>query len=540
MEETELDSSVKRNLVIGLDGFELSVAKALADAGKLPFFSRLFEETATFDLDHGDARDTGLAWEHFATGQHPDDYRRWSAVTFNRHTYQVLQSPSEQKPFTNELGGNVVVFDTPYHTLENRSQCPSGVVDWGAHDPGVPTQSNPASLLHEIESRFGRYPAKQYIYGFSWPCAQRTQRMAESLLEAAKVRTGIANWLLEERFPDWETAIIVTSELHSSIEAFWHGWDTLHPLNSLPSAAPALRGIESLYVETDRMLSLLARRFPDARFVVFAMHGMGSNTADVLSMAVLPEFMYRMETGRTALSSRADWQVSSGFAMRQQEDWSMAVNDCLTLPERQAMQSDEKSRMARLKALFRTSTSGSRARPAELSLDWMPSALYAPAWRKMRAFALPSFYDGQIRVNLSGREAEGVVAGHDYERELDRIEAELNEMRDLKTGRKVVASISRPVTGRPFEAGPTECDLRISWASSANGIRHSKMEPIGPFPFRRTGGHTGKCGFAALMNCGLQPGFKGSRSAMDVAPTLAKLATGFSGTATFSGKSLLD
>ena len=40
MEEDELDSSVKRNLVIGLDWFELSVAKALADAGKLLFFSR--------------------------------------------------------------------------------------------------------------------------------------------------------------------------------------------------------------------------------------------------------------------------------------------------------------------------------------------------------------------------------------------------------------------------------------------------------------------------------------------------------------------
>lgn len=218
----------------------------------------------------------------------------------------------------------------------------------------------------------------------------------------------------------------------------------------------------------------------------------------------------------------------------------MAVNDCLILPERQASLPDDKGLMPRLKALFKTSTSRFRPRDAELSLDWMPSALYAPAWRKMRAFALPSFYDGQIRINLSGREAEGVVEGHDYDRELDRIEAELNEMRDLKTGHKVVAGISRPVSGRPFEASQTECDLRISWASGASGIRHPRMEPIGPFPFRRTGGHTGKCGFAALMNCGLQPGFKGSRDAMDVAPTLAGLATGFSGTAKFSGKSLLD
>ena len=67
------------------------------------------------------------------------------------------------------------------------------------------------------------------------------------------------------------------------------------------------------------------------------------------------------------------------------------------------------------------------------------STLYAPAWPKMRAFALPSFYDGQIQINLSGHEGEGIVAIDDYEHELDRIEAELNGMRDLKTDGKVVA-----------------------------------------------------------------------------------------------------
>ena len=113
-----MEQGSNRNLAIGLDGFELSVARELADAGKLPFFKWLFQEAATYNLDHGDVRDTGLAWEHFTTGRHPDDYERWSTVTFDQHTYQVHQSPSEQIPFTNDLVGNVVVFDMPYHRLD--------------------------------------------------------------------------------------------------------------------------------------------------------------------------------------------------------------------------------------------------------------------------------------------------------------------------------------------------------------------------------------------------------------------------------------
>ena len=281
-----------QNLAIGLDRFELSVAQELADAGKLPFYKWLFQEAVTYNLNHRDAWDTGLAWEHFTTGRHPDDYEHWSAITFDRHTYQVHQSPSEQIPFTNDLVGNMVVFDTPYHRLDGGARCPWGVVNWGAHDPGVPVQSNPPSLHQEIERRFGSYRARQYIYGFTWPSKERTQHMADSLLQAAKTRSEIAGWLLQEWFPDWETAIIVTSELHSSIKAFWHGWDMQHPLNGMPSGKPAWRRIENLYVETDRMLSLLAGKFPDARLVVFAMHGIGHNSADVLSMAILPEFMY--------------------------------------------------------------------------------------------------------------------------------------------------------------------------------------------------------------------------------------------------------
>ena len=74
----------------------------------------------------------------------------------------------------------------PYHRLDGGACCLWAVVDWGAHDPGVPVQSNPPSLHQEIEHRFGSYPARQYIYAFTWPSEERMQCMADSLLQAAK------------------------------------------------------------------------------------------------------------------------------------------------------------------------------------------------------------------------------------------------------------------------------------------------------------------------------------------------------------------
>ena len=154
-------------------------------------------------------------------------------------------------------------------------------------------------------------------------------------------------------------------------------------------------------------------------------------------------------------------------------------------------------------------------------------------------FKTRSQYDGQVRVNLKSREAYGKVELDDYCRELDRIEIELNHLRDIRTDAKLVSAVTRPLESDPLEAGPSQCDLRITWGRGACGAMHPEAGQIGPFPHRRTGGHTGEYGFAALVGCGLEPGFQGRRSSMDVAPTLAELSGLRAGNVRFSGRSLL-
>ena len=100
--------------------------------------------------------------------------------------------------------------------------------------------------------------------------------MGNALAEGAATRSEIALWLLKERFPDWELALIGVSEFHSAIEALWHGIDERHPLHSHSSSRAAAESVHKIYRAMDQLIGTLAEEFEDATILVFSMHGMGA------------------------------------------------------------------------------------------------------------------------------------------------------------------------------------------------------------------------------------------------------------------------
>lgn len=168
----------------------------------------------------------------------------------------------------------------------------------------------------------------------------------------------------------------------------------------------------------------------------------------------------------------------------------------------------------------------------------MPSAHYKRFWSKMEAFAMPSFYEGQIRVNLRGREAEGIVAPEDYSMFLDQLENDLFNLTDISTGEAVVERVERPISDDPMSASSSQCDLRIIWKSVFTGFQHPEIGTIGPVPHRRPGGHTGEFGFASIMNSQLPSGDNGTRSSFDIVPTIFELCNIEIGNKAISGRSL--
>ncbi len=503
-------------LVIGLDGFEKSIADQLVAAGRMPHLAKLLSSSARLELDHGVARRTGLAWEHFASGLSPAGARRWSAVTFDPQNYTCRQEPTRLVPFAAQSEFRTVVFDTPYFDLIKAPNV-SGAVSWGAHDPGVPPGSRPDSLYAEILERFGRYPAKPWIYGFVWPSVERTRAMGQSLSDAALSRARIARWLLSERLVDWDLGIVVVSELHSAIEALWHGMDTSHPLYGVSSTAAARVALESVYEAVDQLLGILIECFPACMHVVFSMHGMGPNAADVPAMALLPEFLYRRRFGRPHLQTG----VSSNDLIELM--CNKEVSSWTTFARTRWLKANPVLRgLRRIRSMLRQRQTGTGG----ISLSWMPAYWYARYWQRMPAFALPAFYDGQIRLNVRGREKKGLVADGDYDALCRSIADELREITDIDSGRPVVREVIFTHPGEPMAVSDTEADILVVWETASLGFRTREHGNIGPFPPRRPGGHTGGAGMGLWSGPGIVPGDHGRCSSFDMVPSLIDYLTG--------------
>jgi hypothetical protein len=305
----------------------------------------------------------------------------------------------------------------------------------------------------------------------------------------------------------------------------WHGIDTDHPLHRLQSAVASAEGVAAVYREVDALVRKLSEELNGVQVLVFAPHGMGPNESDVPSMLLLAELLLRAETGRTLFRSRYDWSSSCDAPLAESENWDRAVLDRL-LHDETGFDSGPANDLS--------AAASNRPRPGPpqvidearrargISVEWMPASQYRRYWPSMRAFALPAYYNGRIRINLKGRESLGIVERHQYDAVCREITALLMECRDLATGEPLVDSVERTAT-EPLALNDTEADLEVYWRRHSTDMIHPRLGRIGPAPHRRTGGHTGPCGFAYLSGTDIEPGDRGTGSYLDVVPTIFHL-----------------
>ena len=531
-------------LAICLDGYEPSLGIELMRQGQMPALQLLAEGSARFELDHGAELRTGLAGEHFATGLSPAISGRLAAVHFDRDSYEIWQEGTSLPPFPAGLPLKTVVFDTTYFDLQRASNV-QGMVNWGAHDPGAPASSRPGDLIAELIARFGEYPAKKWIYGLPWNSVDDCREMGNCLTKSVDTRADIAEWLFCKRLPDWDLALLTVSEAHSVIEGLWHGVDSDHPLYRAPSAQVAGEGVRNVYRAIDRLIARLRASLPDVAIVLFSMHGMGPNGGDAANLLLLAELLYRYRFEESYFRREGeslpglndqvelppgetwvDW-VGSGFptlpAIEPEKSWRHSPLLPWTL-----------RRILQARPFHREPPPD----PGRIPINWIPATRYRPFWPQMRAFCLPAYYDGRVRINLQGRESNGVVPLDEYDDERERIVRIVSECRDATTGRSVVKDVELTDCDDPCALGETEADIVFVWQGAPYGFQHPRFGRIGPVPYRRTGGHTGGYGFAYLTGTALAAGDYGLRSSFDVVPTLLDIL-GTGDRKQLSGASLL-
>lgn len=512
-----------RVIAIWLDGFDMH----LADAYALPNLSRLGREGMVATLDNGSDHLTGLTGEHISSGLNAHDSGRSSAVLFDPSTYHCVQEGSRFSPiFT---GVQTVVFDWAYFDLSGAGSDVVGVTDWGVHDPGNRPQARPSTLHTELVDRFGRYPARQWIYGVPWASVEACKEMGEALSKAARTRSDVARWLLSERFTDWQVALVGFAESHSASEGLFHGVGSSHPWSGLESTPEAGRALRSVYSAIDQAVGEIVEAFPEDTVVIFSMHGMGPNNSDVPSMALLGEVMSRWSGLGTPSMQPFTVDAAGIPQLAPDSSWTSAVLGHFMNEGRRTRQSVRARIKQRVPEPLRRILGAVRSlKPGgtsvrEGSLQWMPLMRHQPDWHAMKAFALPSFYDGRVRVNLIGRESCGIVGIEEFGSVIDQIEGLLRECTEPRSGQPVVKSVRR-VEGNPLTRQDDDVDLIVHWEDDVLGISHPRLGIIGPLPPRRTGGHSNPIGRCLIVGHDVQPGDIGVRSSFDVVPTILSLA----------------
>lgn len=149
-------------------------------------------------------------------------------------------------------------------------------------------------------------------------------------------------------------------------------------------------------------------------------------------------------------------------------------------------------------------------------------------WAQTRAFAIPALNTSFVRVNLRGREPQGIVEpGSEYEHLLNQIEADLQQLVDVRSGKPAVERVIK--TAEAFHCGPPQIlpDLSVEWRSTPylmDRVRHPKVEFVQAKPqYNRSSYHTFS-GFVTAAGPSVRAGGDlGEVTPLDFAPLFLSL-----------------
>ena len=146
----------------------------------------------------------------------------------------------------------------------------------------------------------------------------------------------------------------------------------------------------------------------------------------------------------------------------------------------------------------------------------------------MQAFALPTYSLGRVRINLRGRERDGVVLPDRYGAACDEVEAILRACRNPRTRRPIVVDVARVRGSDPMDPGGPSADLVVTWTDCPDALEHPNAGVVGPLPYGRTGAH-GPGGFLMVTGPGIPVSSSDPRPATALTSIVRGLLSGEAG-----------
>jgi predicted AlkP superfamily phosphohydrolase/phosphomutase len=483
----------RRVLVIGLELGDGHLIRSWCDAGLLPSLRRLFESgcwgwlDTTADLLHISA------WPSIYTGDTPGNhgvyftfqpapglqgYRRFHEGIYGRPTFWSRLDAA---------GVRCAVFDPPYSHAEPGFRG-SYIHDWGCWAHYLPPGSVPPELIGQLEQACGRFPLGLEANDIGFTRLDPGE-MGDKLARSAAAKARAIRWLMQNRA--WDLFFTVFGETHAAGHYCWSA--TLEG-----TASDRDTPMFKVYQAIDAAIGAIqADAGPDCTTIVISGDRCGSNFA---GWHLLPELLARL--GYAGGDAQQAANKSPPPANR--FDPVKALRDLLPKDFR-------KSLARRLPTALRDKLA-QRVDTADID------------WSRTRAYCLPTDLEGYVRINLRGREPQGIVAsGDDYARAIRDISSALLELRNPATGGSVVRRVIAADDAFPGDRRPQLPDLIVQWVADGP-IRAAASARVGSVngesPDTRSGTHRGP-GFVAAAGPGVAVGATlAAAGILDFAPTI--------------------
>jgi predicted AlkP superfamily phosphohydrolase/phosphomutase len=495
--------------ILQFDAASASVLRRLLAAGDLPTLAALRERGEWHELD-APATQFAAGAQHtlysgVELGEHGLFYPfQWSAPEQRVHYMGAFEAPA---PIWEKLGTRTLAVD-PYESRPPTTAPPGELVcGWQLHDRVVLRQwSSPGGAHRRLERLFG--PPQPVDEVFGRHTADEMLGLRRRLLAAPGRVADAATLLLAEQ--PFDLAWLTFCAAHVAGHQFWD-LSQFDPAGLDPAAERVLAStLDDVYRAVDAALGRIVAALPaDADLMVVSPVGMEINTSRA---DMLPEML------RAVLDPAPDPvtppKASSIWRLRAALPSGLRAKVASALPEKVALELTSRLEMR--------------------GVDWS----------RTRAFAHPAENQGYIRLNLRGRERDGIVAPEEAKDVMEEIIAGLLTFTDLD-GAPVIRSIERVAdlfgTGERAHQLP---DLIVKWvdtpATTARGVKSERYGTVlrHGVGSGRSGNHTEGDAWALVVSGASTP-VRPERTPRleDIAATAAALAGG--DTSGMAGRPLL-
>ena len=488
--------NAKRPVVaIGLDATEITLVERLCEEGRLPTIRRLREQGRFGRIQSDAAYFASSVWPTFYNSARTEQHGWYYGKMWHPEKMRLefaRESWLPQRPFWETLDKaryRVAILDMPY-ALKTPRVNGVFVSGWQTHD-AFGRFSYPPSQWSEIRKRFGRPSMKPERFGEQTP--ESLSRLREEMLDTLEQSTDIARWLLETG--SWDLFMIVLGSIHRATHYLWD----LSQIDASKLDSETRRTLEAareeLYVAADQAVARILESAPsDALVLVFSLHGMEANPGWADRAPDLVAHVHRD-------GSRAAPREGRLYRWKRRVPWRFIRQVTTRLPV----------------------WVNHRLVPL-----WSSGML---DWSETRFFALPVDINGYVRINLKGREPEGIVEpGAEYDAVLTELEEAFRGLRTIETGEPIVRHVVRVDdivdTGAPRRY--LLPDLVLQWApvsvQETSGVVSERYGELrwgkgAPLPSGRSGNHLPH-GWLVACGPGIEHGPDLTCDSIDLMPTI--------------------